>query len=145
RIPAARLHGEERPEMVDELVGEGGGVDAGLEDGVERGENAARVALLDGADERVYAPPGRGPEEGRDVVGPQILPLEGEELVEDRLRVAHRPAGGAGDGIEDGVIGLQALAVEDLLQAPHDVGRGDAPELEGLAARDDRVGELVDQ
>ena len=61
-----------------------------------------------------------------------------------RLSAVAQAAGRrAGDQLERRGLGRDALAVGDDLQAGYGGGQGDAPEVEALAARDDRRGHLV--
>ena len=69
---------------------------------------------------------------------------QGQHLVQHRKRVAHPAVGLASDRPERaGVVG-DAFAVEDFGEAFHDVASSNAPEVESLAAREDRRRRLLD-
>ena len=51
-----------------------------------------------------------------DLLGRQPVAAEGEQLIEQRLGVAHRAAGAAGDHFQRLSLGLHAFAGDDLLQ-----------------------------
>src|SRR5262249_32431447 len=62
---------------------------------------------------------------------------EREQLVQHRLRVAHRAAGAPRDQLERLVVGLHVLGLYDLAQPFDDARQRDAGEVEALAARQD--------
>ena len=61
----------------------------------------------------------------------------GDRLIEQRLRVARRAAGGRGDRLERGGVELDPLALEQVGEARLDLVGGEQAELEVLGARPD--------
>ena len=129
--------------MVHELGDEAakilaGGVKLGdrLEDGGDVGaENGARKGFDLGSGDEA--------EDAEDVRLVDLAAGEGDDLVERGFGVAHAAVGAAGDG-EEGVVGdLDPLGVADLAELADDVGVGDAPEVEALAAREHGAEHLV--
>ena len=68
---------------------------------------------------------------------------EGYRLVEDGQRVAHGPVGLHGDDVEGLVVDGHAFLDGDVAEVADDVGDGDAVEVVGLAAAQDRREDLV--
>ena len=129
--------------MVDELRHEAAQVLAGAVELVEPGEDARDVAAQDGLREVLDERAGDEAEDAEDVLLLDLPPGEGDDLVERGLGVAHAAVGAARDG-EERVLGdLDALRVAHLPELPADVALRDLPEVEALAAREDRAEDLV--
>ena len=63
---------------------------------------------------------------------------EREQLLQQRLAVAHRPGGAAGESLQRFRLGLDPFRLDDLAQPVENRGGGNAGEVESLAAREDR-------
>ncbi len=68
----------------------------------------------------------------------------GDRLIEERERVAHRTLGGAHDGAQGLVLGLDLLGGADLGEVCVQHRRLDPAQVEPLAARQDRHRDLAD-
>ncbi len=84
------------------------------------------------------------PEDAPDGLGRQPVRRESEDLIEDRERVAHPPVSFARDELQCIVRGLDGLLREHLPQSTHDVGNGQAAEVEALTTGEDRCRHLLD-
>ncbi len=82
-------------------------------------------------------------QERADLLNPDRAAAKRDDLVEDALRIAQRTVGPAGDQLERGVVDVDLLLLRDRGDGGDDLGRGDPPELEPLAAREDGRGDLV--
>ena len=100
------------------------------------------IALRDGRGQLGDALIAGGAEQAMHLFDRQAFAAEGQQLIEQRLGVAHRAAGAAGDQLQGLVVGLHAFAGDDLLEPFHDSRRADAGEVEALAARQDRDRDL---
>ena len=67
---------------------------------------------------------------------------EGDQLVQRRKGVAHSAFGAAGDGEKRVVVGIDAFLFADVFKARYYIVRLDAPQVEALAAGDDRRQDL---
>ncbi len=133
RMPRER-EVERRSQRLDDLVGKAAQVAPPILERVENGDPAGRIT----DDQR----PAIGPhgllvgeaEQVADRVGGQLVTARGQQLVEDRLRVAHAAAGEARDE-RDG-LGRRHAAVggEDPVQLALDQGERKRPEVEALHA-----------
>ena len=88
---------------------------------------------------------GHQPQHRRHLGGAYRLAREGDDLVEGALGVAHAAAGGAGDQREAGLVDGDLLRLHNLPELLGDGGGADGAELEDLRARENRVGNLVEQ
>ena len=109
RMPGER-EVERRPQRLDDLIGEAAQVAPPILERVEDGDPAGRIT----DDQRqAIGPHGLLVGEAEQVahrVGGQLVAARGQQLVEDRLRVAHAPAGEARDerdglGLGDATVG----------------------------------------
>ena len=114
-------------------IGEGG-------DGVEGGRGiGGEVGVDEGADRRIIGEADRLADVG---LGQATVGI-GEDLVEQRLGVAHATVGKAGDEGQRVVIGLGALGLDDPSQLADDRRLRQAAEVVALGAADDRGRHLV--
>ncbi len=74
---------------------------------------------------------------GVHVGGRDLLAAKGQQLLQQRLAVAHRPGGAAGENCQRLGFDLGSLGVDDLLQPGDDRLLANAGEIEPLAARQD--------
>ena len=72
-----------------------------------------------------------------------FVAAKADELVEGGLRVAHSAVGPAGDGVERGFVNLHLFLQRDVSQVLRDEGRGNPPQIEALAARQNRRQDLL--
>ena len=79
----------------------------------------------------------------RDVAFGNFFPAEGNDLVENRLRIAHPAVGEARDGDERGAVGFHAVVFRDFPQPRGDFLFGNRLKFEALAARRDRFENFV--
>ncbi|APH02384.1 hypothetical protein ASJ30_13305 [Janibacter indicus] len=107
---------DEVAEALEEVLDEAPRVEPGLDDRVDDPEDAGRVTGAEGGDGVVEQLAVGEPEErGRPFVGQALLVAAGDELVEDRERVAHRPTAGPHDEGEHARLDLHTLGVAELL------------------------------
>ena len=78
-----------------------------------------------------------------DVGGRDPLVADRQQLLQQRLAVAHRAGGPAGEDLQRLRLDLDALGRGDLREPRLDRRRADAGEIEPLAARQDRDRNLV--
>ena len=76
--------------MIKELVEECGGVDSSGKDCIECEKNLIGLSFPQGDDQLVHVPLSRSAQERGDIFRIQIIALEGDELIEDGLRIPHR-------------------------------------------------------
>ena len=103
-----------------------------------------RIAPQDGVRDAVEDRPVGDAERALHIRLRERLAAEDDHLIEERLRVAHAAVGLARDREERRIVGRDALVGDDALQACDQLGDRDALELVTLAARDDRLRQLVD-
>ena len=124
--------GREAAHLVPVVVHGGDAIEAGrrvaLDEGVDRVEEQAAVDQPQGVGH---------------ILGADLGPPEGEDLVEEGLGVAHRALARAGDQSEPGLVDCGALLGGDGLEALDHGARGDALEVEALHAGEDGVGDLA--
>src|SRR5262252_1999245 len=101
------------------------------------------LLIGDGFDEASESGDADQPEGRCDVVLGDLIPAEGDHLIERRLRVAQAACAGASDLTQPGVAYFHTLAVGYLAQPPEYFFGRYLPELELLAARKYGVGNLV--
>src|SRR5262245_19136491 len=101
------------------------------------------LLIGDGFDEASESRGADQPQSRRDVVLGDLIPAEGDHLIERRLRVAQTACARASHLTQRGVAYFHALAVGHLAQPPEYFFSRYLPELELLAARKYGVGNLV--
>ena len=106
-------------------------------------ERLGRVPPREGVEEVERPVVAGDPELLLDQLDSQTLAAEGEELLEERLRVPHRPARPPGQDAEGFGVGVDVLATADLLQGFDDLVRVDPGEVVPLASREDGDRDLV--
>ena len=129
---------------VGEVGQHGGGISAGVVLGAQFVQRRRDVALHQMLEQVDDAGAIRQPQHVADGVGRDLAGRMGDRLVEDRLGVAHRTVRGARDHGKCIVFGLDALDGADAGEVGLDQRRVDAPQVETLAARQDRDGNLAD-
>ena len=114
-------------------------VDQACDGGEQPCEVARDQAIDDVGDRRARS----RAEDLRDVLGRDATAGEGEHLLEDRQRVAHRPVAGPHDRVDRDLLDGRALSGDDAHHVGSDVLGIDAPQVEPLHARQDRRQHLL--
>ena len=140
---AADAGHEPVPEHRQHLLKHAAGVGAPLEGRVERGDCGRWIAVADGGDEAPDPLLAARSDHGMHVVDADRARRRAEQLLEERLAVAHAAGGPAGDEVQRLGRDLGPFRLDDLRQPPGDRRRVDRDEVEPLAAREDRDRELV--
>ena len=131
------------PDGIDDLVEEHPQVAAAVLERVQQRDPRDGVARRERRYEAVH---GLGVREAQQLahrLGLDTATGRGQQLVEDRLRVAHpagRESGHQGHGLR---VGLAAIGRQDPLELPGDLGHGEPPDVEALQPRQDRGRELL--
>ncbi len=134
---------ERRTDRVDRLVGEGVEVASPVLEGVEQLDPANRIGGHEGRHEATDRVPVGEPEQVAHRVRREKVAAAGEQLVEDRLRVAHPAVGKVGDERDCLGLGGATIRLEDPAQLSLDEDRRERAEVEALDAREDRRPDLA--
>ncbi len=135
---------DEVAQPLEEVLDEAARVEAGLDDPLDGPEGTTAVGRREGVDGRVEELPVGEPEQGGGrVVGEPLVSRPGDELVEDRQRVADRPATGPDDEGQHAGSDVDALLRADLAEVVGQLLRRDEAEGVVVGAAADRPDDLV--
>ena len=131
------------PDRVHDLVEEDPEVPAPILEPVEERDPRHGITRRHGRHEAVDRLGVGQAEELADRLGLDASGGGGEQLVQDRLRIAHPAGGEPRDERHRLGLGVAAVGRQDPLELAGDLGDGQAPDVEPLQARQDRRGELL--
>ncbi len=121
-----------RPERLDDLVGEAAEVATAILERIEDRDPGSRVTDHDRATVARDRLGVRQAEEVADGVGREDVATGRQELVQDRLRVAHPPVGEAGNELDCRRLGGPPIGLQDAAQLPLDQRERKRTEVEPL-------------
>ena len=139
-----RRDDDEVTQPFEEVHGEPPRILAGLDDLVDLREDGAGVARsqrVDGGVEQLHAREAQ--QRGRTFVSDALVAGARDQLVEDRQRVAHRPAARARDEPQHSWGDGDTLLGGQLLEVCRELGRRDEPERVVVGAGADRADDLL--
>src|SRR5207248_3560549 len=85
----------------------------------------------------------RQAEDGADVGGGNAASAEGDDLIEDRQRVAHAALAATGEDLQRLILRVDFFGFADLTKTPNQLVDGDFSQREFLYAREDRRRHLL--
>ncbi len=133
-----------RAQSFEPLVQEHARLAAGGEATVDRVEGRGGVAVCDRPQEGLQQLGGCAACERVQILQPDdAVRARGDQLFEQRLRIAQPPRRAARDGVRDVIVELDAFLARELAQPLRHQRDGDRAEFDALAAALERVGELV--
>ena len=130
-------------EQGDEIAEQPGEIFPGLGLFLDERQGGGSIAGKQGLREAKDRLARRESEDALDVGGADRRAAEGDDLIEHRLGVAHRPVGTAGNGGGGSRIEGDVLALRDVEQVIGDELRREPAEIEALATAQDRGGNLL--
>ena len=143
RRAAADTRHEAIAESREKLLEDATGIGAAGEARVEGSQRRGGIAAGNRPDQRADPLLAAGADDGMDIVDTDRAGARTEELLEERLAVAHAAGGTAGDQFEGAVGDRRPLGGDDLTEAAGDRRGIDGDEVEPLAAGEDRDRELL--
>ena len=143
RRAAADTRHEAIAESREELLEDATGIGAAGEARVEGNQRRGGIAAGNRPDQRADPLLAAGADDGMDIVDTDRAGARAEELLEERLAVAHAAGSTAGDELEGAVGDRRPLGADDLAETAGNRGGIDGDEVEPLAAGEDRDRELL--